>query len=86
MTTLTSCIDFPQDSVSTVCGQGQHISQCWFGDQTTTVLVLCVSQRWIVMYGDHSGVTGGAELLYVISLHTAELHSGKLEAVFRGWV
>lgn len=80
MTTLTSCIDFPQDSVSTVCGQGQHISQCLFGDQTT-VLVLCVSQRRIIVYGDHGGAAGGAELLYVIFLHAAELCSGKLEAV-----
>lgn len=38
------------------------------------------------MYGDHSGfaeVAGGAELLVVISLHAAELRSGKLEAVLR---
>lgn len=40
------------------------------------------------MYGDQSGATVGAELLYVVFVHVVPLDSGHLEAVLRGrvWV
>lgn len=67
-TTLTSRMESPQDSVN-----------IW-----VPVLLLCVSPKWCIVYGDHSGVTVGAELLYVVSLHTVQFHPGETEAIL--WV
>lgn len=49
-------------TIQSVPGWRPHISQRPLWD-STTVLLLCVSQWWSVMYGDLSGVTHGAELL-----------------------
>lgn len=51
-----------------------------------SLLLLCVFQWGDVMYGDCSGSTGDAELLYAVFFHAVQLSPGELEAVFWGWV
>lgn len=83
VTTLTSQIESPRDSVST-----QYLVMDEDDTSVSTIVLLCVSYGWSVMYGDHCGVTDGARLLYVVSLCVVLLRSGQLEVVLRGrvWV
>lgn len=37
------------------------------------------------MYGDCSGLTGGAKLLRAVLLQAVQLDPGKLEAAFQSW-